>query len=285
VLYAIDNAGGRVLASPKASAECPSCRSPVIAKCGRTIVWHWAHCSLKDCDEWAEGETAWHASWKSRFDRSEVAITRNGKTHRADALSSCGKVIEFQHSTISAYEIEEREQFYGNMVWVLDARSAYGNSRICLDHQWPSNGEPYCKFKWDRRKTSFDESEKPIFLDLGVSSCDDGDGFFKPSDWWDDSVLKDGIRREPGRWVRTVVSHFLLEIKKRSDRFGWGRIVSRAEFCRRFGGSIEQDASVAGVRQGSFGWDFDGYVSWSLASRDSSLRDKLSDMKHKGVIA
>ena len=271
-------------ATPQASASCPMCLSPLVAKCGRTVAWHWSHCSLKDCDEWAEGETPWHLAWKSRFADSEVTITRNGKSHRADVVSSRGKVIEFQHSTISAEEIEEREEFYGDMVWVLDVASAYSNSRIGLDQRWPEAGEPYCKFKWNRRKTSFDASARPIFLDLGLASCDVGGGFFKQSQWWDDSGLKDGVRRESGRWARTVVSHFLLEIKKSTDRFGWGRLVSRSDFCRRFGGDVVAEQSMDGVRRDDYWPDHDGYVLWSLASQDSSLRSKLADMKQKGVL-
>jgi competence protein CoiA len=284
MLYAINETGDRVTATPQASASCPMCLSPLVAKCGRTVAWHWSHCSLKDCDEWAEGETPWHLAWKSRFADSEVTITRNGKSHRADVVSSRGKVIEFQHSTISAEEIEEREEFYGDMVWVLDVATAYSNSRIGLDQRWPEAGEPYCKFKWNRRKTSFDASARPIFLDLGLASCDVGDGFFKQSQWWDDSGLKDGVRRESGRWARTVVSHFLLEIKKSTDRFGWGRLVSRSDFCRRFGGDVVAEQSMDGVRRDDYWPDHDGYVLWSLASQDSSLRSKLADMKQKGVL-
>jgi hypothetical protein len=283
MIYAINEQGERVKATPKAEASCPMCASPLLAKCGSTVTWHWAHCSLKDCDEWSEGETPWHSSWKSRFARSEVTITHDGRSHRADVVSHCGKVIEFQHSTISADEIAEREQFYGDMVWVLDATHSYASSRIGLTHRIPESGDPYFTFKWSRRKTSFDAATKPVFLDLGVASCDIGETFRKDRPWWDDAVLRDGCRREAGLWKRTVIGPLLLEIKKKTEGFGWGRLVSRDEFCRRHGGEDNDYWSFAGVRRDDFFFDSDGYVPWSFASSDFSVRARLSDMNQKGV--
>lgn len=288
MIYATNESGLRVTATPGAVASCPMCLSSLVPKCGKTVTWHWAHCSLKDCDEWAEGETPWHSAWKSRFSNSEVAITKDGKSHRADVVSSSGCVIEFQHSAISAGEIEQRERFYGDMVWVLDMERAYRSSRIGFIQEWPENGQPYCKFKWNHRKTSFDTAARPIFLDLGIASRDTDKGFFKESPWWDDGGLKDGIRRDKGWWVRTIVSPMLLEVKKRTDGCGWGRLVSLEDFCLRFGGEPASGANIAasGVRPRGLGeWlEFDGYVTWRIACRDSGIRDKLADMKQEGVI-
>lgn len=109
--------GRRQLAAPGAIGVCPSCGARLIAKCGRVYAWHWAH-EAADCDPWSEPEGEWHRGWKQLFPAEwrEVVID----PHRAD-LRVPGGVIELQHSSISAGEIEERERFYGRMVWVVNA--------------------------------------------------------------------------------------------------------------------------------------------------------------------
>jgi hypothetical protein len=246
--------GAMTLAAPGATGTCPSCSSDVVAKCGSKVVWHWAHRSLEDCDTWSEGETSWHAAWKSRFERTEVLIRRDGVTHRADAVGDCGTVIEFQHSGISWDEIIERENFYGGMCWVLDGTRAFQDSRIGLQFVSPSGaGLEYVKFRWKARKRSFDGCRKPIFIDLGFAYHDYGKWFYKSADWWDDEDggLRDGIRRRGGRfWQRTLHGLFLLEIKKQHDSgYGWGRLVSHGDFCKRFGGmAFHEFRSFKGLR-------------------------------------
>jgi competence protein CoiA len=136
----------RQLATPGAVGACPSCGARLIAKCGKVYAWHWAH-EACDCDPWSEPEGRWHRGWKQLFPAEwrEVVI----RDHRAD-LRVPGGVIELQHSSISAGEIEERERFYGRMVWVVNAeewnlephhewrlREFYRNNR---EPEWPQ----YC---------------------------------------------------------------------------------------------------------------------------------------------
>jgi competence protein CoiA len=232
--------GSLSLAYPKQVGECPTCAHEVIAKCGSKVVWHWAHRSRKDCDSWSEPESVWHAAWKSRFEKTEVTFANEDKAHRADAVTPCGVVLEFQHSAISSEEISERESFYGNMVWVVDATQAFEAKRIGLDMITPNySGWEYVKFHWKRRRTSFDDARRPVFLDLGFGFSDLEKPFYKPSAWWDDGDdgLRDGIRREGQMtWQRVTHDLFLLEVKKQhASGYGWGKLVSHKEFCRRFG--------------------------------------------------
>ncbi|WP_269116830.1 competence protein CoiA family protein [Pseudomonas mediterranea] len=46
--------GTRVQAEPKLRGVCPSCESEVISKCGKHVIWHWAHRSRSSCDPWWE---------------------------------------------------------------------------------------------------------------------------------------------------------------------------------------------------------------------------------------
>lgn len=118
----------RIEPTKGAHALCPVCRQEVIARCGTTRRWHWAHQKNCQCsDQWWENETEWHRRWKEEFpeDWREVVLQDDstGEIHRADVkLQNSGLVLEFQHSAIDPQEFQSRVNFYRNMVWVADAR-------------------------------------------------------------------------------------------------------------------------------------------------------------------
>ena len=116
--------GKRARPTPKLRGLCPSCAAEVVAKCGRHVVWHWAHLSRVTCDAWWENETEWHRNWKDRFPEEwqEVICVDNtsGEKHIADIQAPSGLTVEFQHSPISSTEVASRESFYGNLLWVVD---------------------------------------------------------------------------------------------------------------------------------------------------------------------
>lgn len=145
-------------ASPGIRSQCPLCHELVIPKCGEIKIWHWAHKSIADCDQWSEPETEWHKAMKEIFppNRREVVIP----PHRADARTAKGLVLEFQHSPISPATIRDREEFYGHMLWVLDAR----NWGVELHHIEDS-------LVWENRRAhpSWAEAECPIILDIGYT--------------------------------------------------------------------------------------------------------------------
>jgi competence CoiA-like predicted nuclease len=154
----------RVTASPNERAVCPGCGDEVIAKCGSINRWHWAHRD-RDCDSWSEPETEWHLDWKEEFPKEwrEVALG----CHRADVMTNAG-VIEFQHSSISADDILERESFYRRIVWVLDASGFRRN----IEHR--RRGK-YDSFRWKHPRKSWWHSgghrhtQVSIYLDYGYS--------------------------------------------------------------------------------------------------------------------
>lgn len=117
-------AGERQEAQPGLTGTCPGCGSAVLAKCGRHRVWHWSHKGRLNCDPWWEPETEWHRRWKNLFPVSwqEVALRAKdtGELHIADVRTPHGLVMEFQHSAIKPDEQDSREQFYRNMIWVVD---------------------------------------------------------------------------------------------------------------------------------------------------------------------
>ena len=70
----------------------------------------------------------WHYNWQCLFPKEcrEVVVEKFGVKHRADVLIN-GFVVEFQHSSITAAEIMERNNFYlacdYAVIWVFDAQN------------------------------------------------------------------------------------------------------------------------------------------------------------------
>lgn len=119
--YAVVN-GERQEAKPGLSGTCACCGNKVIAKCGKLRSWHWAHCGKRMCDPWWE-ESEWHRAWKGLFPQEWQEIIHyapNGEKHIADVKTDQGCVIELQHSKIKPEERKAREDFYKNMIWIVD---------------------------------------------------------------------------------------------------------------------------------------------------------------------
>ncbi len=161
MFYAINNEEDKIQPYPKGMALCPICKSKVIAKCGDINIWHWAHESLIDCDEWAEPDTEWHSSWKELIKKDYCEVTISN--HRADIFIPFYKrIIELQNSHIAPKEIIEREQFYKNMIWLFNGIEFYDN----LDFR--DNGN-YFSFRWKHPRKSQFCITKPLFWDFGNS--------------------------------------------------------------------------------------------------------------------
>lgn len=110
-------------AQPNLSGECPTCGHPMVAKCGETRIWHWAHQGSRTCDPWWENETEWHRAWKGQFPanwQEVVQQAESGEKHIADVKTDQGWVLEFQHSHLNPEERRARDAFYPKLVWVVD---------------------------------------------------------------------------------------------------------------------------------------------------------------------
>src|SRR5450755_2639678 len=116
--------GQKVEASKGAKGSCIFCQSPVIAKCGEIKINHWAHLKISSCDSWKEKETEWHRLWKNAFPVEWQEIIQyddiTNEKHIADIRTEQCGVIEFQHSQIDPVERRKREEFYKDLVWVVD---------------------------------------------------------------------------------------------------------------------------------------------------------------------
>jgi competence protein CoiA len=167
VLLARDVTGARIRATRGAHACCPSCEAALIPKCGELVSHHWAHQAERgECDPWAEHETDWHLSWKSRFPEDWIEVIVG--PHRADVRRPDGVVFEIQHSTISVEEIREREAFYeahGWLEWIFDVREAAVEGRFELRKHYRDMA---FSFVWRHGRRSIGACACPVWLDLGL---------------------------------------------------------------------------------------------------------------------
>lgn len=183
----------RMQAQPKLRGVCRACEVEVISKCGKHVVWHWAHRSRAQCDPWWENETLWHRDWKNRFPEEWQEVVHQDvnsrERHVADVKTSHGVVVEFQRSTIDSMEVSAREQFYGRMVWVIDGtRSPLDPSffNMSLGSLTP---EGYAYFRWMGRSRLFHRwhTRTPVFVDFG------GESFWRVGSF--DPSTKEGMVR------------------------------------------------------------------------------------------
>ena len=114
---------------------CPICNEKLSIKATNSLSVrpHFAHKKGTEClDDWKHDMSEWHYNWQCLFPEEfrEVVVEEDGIKHRADVLIN-GYVIEFQHSPITAVEIEERNTFYLNcgykVIWVFDAQNKVKN--------------------------------------------------------------------------------------------------------------------------------------------------------------
>jgi competence protein CoiA len=128
--------GNRSRPLPGTVGQCPFCNSEMIPRCGEGRVHHWAHKSKVDCDPWWEPETDWHRNWKNEFPlRWQEQVFKDQKTgerHIADVHTLAGLTLEFQHSHLDPKERRAREDFYKNMLWVVDGTRLKGDRKKIL---------------------------------------------------------------------------------------------------------------------------------------------------------
>lgn len=167
--------GQRQEAQPDHRGVCQDCQSDMIAHCGRVKIWHWKHKRKQVCDPWWENETEWHRNWKNHFndDWQEVCHInpKNGERHRADVKTDKGLIIEFQNSPIEFSEIQSREVFYENMVWVVNGgrlKSGRDYKLFCngLNSKKPTIVDGYFSLALNSFPQCWITSSVPVYFDF-----------------------------------------------------------------------------------------------------------------------
>jgi hypothetical protein len=157
MLYAINEEGEKIEATPNAVGFCPITGNRVIPKCGEIYAWHWAN-KAGQGDPWRSGETEWHRQWKLKFMKSwrEVVVEKYDEKHIANVKTS-RFVIEFESSTPQTFTMTEKEQFFGNMVWVVNAEDFFDRIRKLKSGH----------YEWSIPRTSWTFTRKPVYFDDG----------------------------------------------------------------------------------------------------------------------
>lgn len=162
-------------AFPKGRGFCPTCGAEAIAKCGPRVMHHWAHLRKRNCDPWWENETPWHREWKNRFPlecREVSHVANDGEIHRADIKTPTGIVIEVQHSSMTDAERISREEFYKNLVWVIDGSVFYDNFDIY--HMLPNpRSELAQDLVWSKAKRHMHGANNGVFFRLSEAIKED----------------------------------------------------------------------------------------------------------------
>ena len=129
---------------------------------------------MKDCDPWWENETQWHRNWKNLFPiecREVSHIASDGEIHRADINTPTGIVIEVQHSSMSDAERISREQFYGNLVWLIDGLGFRNSFNIY--HELPNpNSELARDLVWCKARRHMHGANQGLFFRLSEARHD-----------------------------------------------------------------------------------------------------------------
>lgn len=168
--------GIKAEASPKLRGTCAACNAEVLSKCGKHVVWHWAHKGRRNCDRWWESETDWHRAWKNQFPNEWQEIIhidpKTSEKHIADIRTSSGLVLEFQHSPIHPDEVNSREMFYGNMIWIVDGcRNELDKNFFSLSISKPiEQGTSNFPIRWwgpSKLFANWAASRKSVYVDFG----------------------------------------------------------------------------------------------------------------------
>ena len=165
MLPAVDTHGNMIAPTKGGRGICPGCGGEMLAKCGEVTAHHWAHVNSKDCDSWGDNRMSpWHVAWQECFPKEcqEVWVGENNE-HRADVKGQ-KMILEVQKSSISAEKIREREEFYGDMAWLLCGEDF--ESRFVLHGQNASSfkGFIFFNFTWKSMRTCWLSAHKPIFV-------------------------------------------------------------------------------------------------------------------------
>ena len=157
----IDEEDNRVHISKAKSDEiyfCPLCKGELIQKHGTKRVAHFAHKgNAEHCDSWHYDMSEWHRDWQNEFpeDCQEIVLKKDGAFHRADVALNDKLIIEFQHSTLTPKEFDERNQFYTSLgyfvFWVFDTIKQWKSSAITKDlwgnTTWEDSFEALANYK------------------------------------------------------------------------------------------------------------------------------------------
>ena len=115
----------------------------------------------------------WKDCFPKRWQETLHVDGRTGERHIADVKADSGLVVEVQHSPISADELQSREDFYGDMIWIVDARDLHGYFSLGTSRDLATCDPMSYHFQWFSRSTllkRWSQARKPVFFDTLIES-------------------------------------------------------------------------------------------------------------------
>lgn len=162
MLFALDHNNQRVYIEETKSNQnyyCPYCGEELIVRKGDVRVHHFAHKNRECIDTWQKdgsyNMSLWHNEWQNCFPKinQEIKLSQGNIMHRADVLVN-RTVIEFQRSSISINNFNNRNQFYTQLgyrvVWLFDLRDVYKDNKLSITKK-----ENRLYFKWSNPLKTF----------------------------------------------------------------------------------------------------------------------------------
>jgi competence CoiA-like predicted nuclease len=97
--------------------------------------------------------------------------------HRADIKLPSGLVVELQYSGIDGETVEDRQEFYKDMVWVFNGQKLFG--KMFRNEVTSEAGNDYVRFTYCRPRAMVEYLTSPVYIDYGekilrVKQDDDG---------------------------------------------------------------------------------------------------------------
>ena len=141
--YAFDKNNKRInvkYASSNTKYFCPECGEELLIRNGSINAHHFAHKKGSNCCI-ASDMSDWHIWWQNCFpdENQEIVVERNGKKRRADVVLG-DTVIEFQKSSMSKEEFNNRNRFYIScgykVIWVFDFIERNLSNYDCSEHKF-----------------------------------------------------------------------------------------------------------------------------------------------------
>lgn len=219
--WAIQN-GLKIKAYPNCKAVCPLCQGEVISKCGEIKVHHWCHKSNIDCDDWYEPESQWCLEWKNKFPIEMQEVTM--QNHRAD-IKTNKEVIELQNTPLSSRDIRIRENFYGEMVWLLNGET------LCKGLNLRPKENNIYTFRWKNPPKSWWKANKPIYIDTGEYKTRN-DVYKMLENYYSDEIITREQIEETYK-IYSNLNNKIFKIRKIYPNIpcgGWGELITKEEF-------------------------------------------------------
>lgn len=160
---ALNSLDKRITPYLQGRARCPHCRAEVIARCGDTNNWHWAHKALDTACPMQRADSEWALLWKSFFPQAWCEQILDGFVFDVVGPSWAMLLID---DTVSQRMVSEARAKHPRILWIVNGWGLY-NDRFQLKKKL---GPSTFTFRWKHARRSLYLCDNNVFLDLSVGT-------------------------------------------------------------------------------------------------------------------